>query len=33
MEELKKLITRGEDSQNQFKEDIRNVDSLAAEKT
>ncbi len=31
MEELKKLITRGEDSQNQFKEDIRNVDSLAAE--
>lgn len=29
--ELKGIIMRGEDSRHQFKEDIRNVDSLAAE--
>jgi ATP-dependent DNA helicase RecG len=29
--ELQQLITRGEDSRLQFKEDIHNVDSLAAE--
>ena len=29
--ELKKIVARGEDSQHQFKEDIRNGDSLAAE--
>jgi ATP-dependent DNA helicase RecG len=31
LDELKKIILRGEDSRNQFKEDIRNSDSLAAE--
>ena len=31
LNELKKIIDRGEDSQHQFKEDIRNGDSLAAE--
>lgn len=29
--ELQKIISRGEDGQCQFKEDIRNTDSLAAE--
>ncbi len=29
--ELKKIISRGEDSCHQFKEDIRNGDSLATE--
>lgn len=29
--ELKKIVSRGEDSFHQFKEDIRNGDSLAAE--
>lgn len=29
--ELKEIVSRGEDSQHQFKEDIRNGDSLAAE--
>ena len=31
LNELKTIILRGEDSQNQFKEDVRNHDSLAAE--
>ncbi len=31
LDELKKVISRGEDSRHQFKEDIRNGDSLAAE--
>lgn len=31
LNELKTIILRGEDSQNQFKEDVRNNDSLAAE--
>jgi ATP-dependent DNA helicase RecG len=31
LKELKKVIARGEDSHHQFKEDIRNGDSLAAE--
>lgn len=31
LQELKKIISRGEDSYNQFKEDVRNSDSLAAE--
>ncbi|HEV3270084.1 MAG TPA: RNA-binding domain-containing protein [Candidatus Rhabdochlamydia sp.] len=31
LNELKKIISRGEDSCHQFKEDIRNGDSLAAE--
>ncbi len=31
MEKLKKQITRGEDSQNQFKVDVHNADSLAEE--
>ncbi len=31
LEELKTIISKGEDSKNQFKEDINNVDSLAAE--
>ncbi len=31
LNELKKIIFRGEDSHHQFKEDIRNSDSLAAE--
>lgn len=31
LKELKKIVARGEDSQHQFKEDIRNGDSLAAE--
>src|ERR1700726_904768 len=31
IKELKKIISRGEDSQHQFKEDFRNGDSLAAE--
>lgn len=31
LNELKKIISRGEDSRHQFKEDIRNGDSLAAE--
>ena len=30
-DELKAIISRGEDSRHQFKEDIRNADSLAAE--
>jgi ATP-dependent DNA helicase RecG len=29
--ELKSLIAKGEDSKRQFKEDVRNIDSLAAE--
>ncbi len=29
--ELKNIVSRGEDSRHQFKEDIRNIDSLAAE--
>ncbi|HSX25968.1 MAG TPA: hypothetical protein VLE89_03065 [Chlamydiales bacterium] len=28
---LQELLSRGEDSRHQFKEDIRNIDSLAAE--
>lgn len=31
LKELKEIIQRGEDSHNQFKENIRNSDSLAAE--
>ena len=31
LNELKKVVSRGEDSRHQFKEDIRNGDSLAAE--
>lgn len=31
LSELKAIISRGEDSQHQFKEDVRNHDSLAAE--
>jgi len=31
LSELKQIISRGEDSQHQFKEDIRNGDSLAGE--
>jgi ATP-dependent DNA helicase RecG len=31
LNELKKIISRGEDSHHQFKEDLRNGDSLAAE--
>lgn len=31
LEQLSSLVSKGEDSKNQFKEDIRNVDSLAAE--
>jgi ATP-dependent DNA helicase RecG len=31
IKDLKNIISRGEDSRNQFKEDIRNGDSLAAE--
>ena len=31
LNELKTIILRGEDSHHQFKEDIRNHDSLAAE--
>lgn len=31
LKELKEVISRGEDSRHQFKEDIRNGDSLAAE--
>lgn len=31
LNELKAIISRGEDSHHQFKEDIRNHDSLAAE--
>ena len=31
LEELKQIVSQGEDSQHQFKEDIRNGDSLAAE--
>ncbi len=31
LEELKSIVSKGEDSKHQFKEDIRNVDSLAAE--
>lgn len=31
LSELKAIILRGEDSRHQFKEDIRNGDSLAAE--
>jgi ATP-dependent DNA helicase RecG len=31
MEELKKIALKGEDSKNQFKADIKNADSLAAE--
>src|SRR3990167_4073614 len=31
LNELKKIISRGEDSYHQFKEDVRNGDSLAAE--
>lgn len=33
IKELNKQITRGEDSKNQFKADVRNLDSLAAEIT
>ena len=31
LDELKQIVSQGEDSQHQFKEDIRNGDSLAAE--
>ena len=31
LNEIKKIVARGEDSRHQFKEDVRNVDSLAAE--
>jgi ATP-dependent DNA helicase RecG len=31
LNDLKKIVSRGEDSRHQFKEDIRNGDSLAAE--
>ena len=31
LKELKQIISKGEDSQHQFKEDIRSTDSLAAE--
>ena len=29
--ELKEIVSRGEDSKHQFKEDVRNGDSIAAE--